>query len=447
MSDMSAEGTFTASRSRRIKDLIAVNFGNTLEWFDWNIYTIFAPYFALHFFPSADASAALLAALAVFAAGFLTRPLGGFLFGLYADRVGRKKSLTLAMFITAGGSLVIAFAPTYAMVGLAASIILLVARLAQGIAHGGEMGTSVTYLVERAPRHRRALYGSTSWMSVVLGTMIATITGLLLNATLGRPALEHWGWRIPFVLGGLLGFYGLYLRRKLTETDSFAKVQAQDAKVATGFGPLLRNWRGVAVVFGLSAGGSIMFYTWLIYTPTFAQISRGLDPKSALTASLIAQAVFFVAIPIVGWLADRFGRRIFITLFGLGFIAATLQLDGLITNSFSGLLTAMICALLILACLFGVNTAVWAEVFPTSVRATGVSGPLSLATAIFGGTAPYVNTYLSQTGEHRLFLFYLMFVAGITFITGLLIPETRDLELDRPNTGRLANSPASLKFC
>lgn len=439
MSDIAATGELRPAVSRRMKDLVAVNFGNTLEWFDWAIYTIFAPYFALQFFPSADKSAALLAALAVFAAGFLTRPLGGFLFGLYADRVGRKKSLTLAMFITAGGSLVIACAPTFATVGLAASVILLVARLAQGIAHGGEMGTSVTYLVERAPRHRRALYGSTSWMSVVLGTMIATVTGLLLNANLDRPALESWGWRIPFALGGLLGLYGLYLRRKLTETDSFEKVKAQRSDTGSGLRPLVRNWRGVAVVFGLSAGGSIMFYTWLIYSPTFAQINRGLDAKSALTASLIAQAVFLLAIPIVGWLADRFGRRIFIILFGVGFIAATFQLDALITNSFSGLLTAMICALLILACLFGVNTAVWAEVFPTEVRATGVSGPLSLATAIFGGTAPYVNTYLSQAGEQRLFLVYLMVVSGITLITGLLIPETRTLDLDRPDTGQLSN--------
>ena len=438
MSDIAASGALRPAGSRRVKDLIAVNFGNTLEWFDWTIYTIFAPYFALQFFPSSDKAAALLAALAVFAAGFLTRPLGGFLFGLYADRVGRKQSLTLAMFITAGGSLVIACAPTFATVGLAASIILLVARLAQGIAHGGEMGTSVTYLVERAPRHRRALYGSTSWVSVVLGTMIATVTGLLLNANLDRSALESWGWRVPFLLGGLLGLYGLYLRRQLSETDSFEKGKVQQDDHGAGMAALVRNWRGVAVVFGLSAGGSIMFYTWLIYSPTFAQISRGLDAKSALTASLIAQAVFLVAIPVVGWLADRFGRRVFIILFGVGFIAATFQLDALITNSFSGLLTAMISALLILACLFGVNTAVWAEVFPTSVRATGVSGPLSLATAIFGGTAPYVNTYLSQIGEHRMFLIYLMVVSGITLVTGLLIPETRELELDRPDTGRLS---------
>ena len=404
--------------NRRLQDVLAVNFGNTLEWFDWTIYTIFAPYFALQFFPSDDPAAALLAALAVFAAGFLTRPLGGLIFGLYADRVGRKKALTLAMLITASGSVVIAFTPTFASIGIFASLILLVARLAQGIAHGGEMGTSVTYLVERAPRGRRALYGSTSWVSVVLGAMMATITGLIINGSLERAEILDWGWRIPFALGGILGLYGLYLRRRLTETETF-----RESKVAAGpaqegkLQALLRNWRGVTVVFGLSAGGSIMFYTWLIYSPTYAQVSRGLDAQSALTASLLAQCVFLIAIPVVGWLADRYGRRPFIILFGLGFILLTFFLDGLIDDTFGGLLTS------------------------TDIRATGVSGTLSLATAIFGGTAPYVNTYLSQIGRHEWFLIYLMAVAGITLITGVLIPETKNLRLNRPDTGHLSNDP------
>ena len=425
--------------SRRLKDIIAVNFGNTLEWFDWTIYTIFAPYFAGQFFPSDDPSAALLAALAVFAAGFLTRPLGGFLFGLYADRVGRKRALTLAMLITAGGSLVIALTPTFASIGILASVVLLLARLLQGISHGGEMGTSITYLVERAPQDRRALFGSTSWVSVVLGTMLATITGLALNGMLDKAAIGEWGWRIPFAMGGLLGLYGLYLRRQLTESETFHENKAKAPMQESRLRALARNWRGIAVVFGLSAGGSIMFYTWLIYSPTFAQVGRGLDAGSALSASLIAQCVFLVAIPVVGYLADRFGRRPFIILFGIGFVCLTFFLDGTIDDSFRGLLTAMVIALLFIACLFGVNTAVWTEVFPTDIRATGVAGTLSLATAIFGTTAPEINTWLSTQGHHDWFLIYLMVVAGITLATGLLIPETRDLRLNRPDTGRLSN--------
>jgi MHS family alpha-ketoglutarate permease-like MFS transporter len=430
-----------ASR-RRLKDLVAVNFGNTLEWYDWTIYTIFAPYFAAQFFPSDDPVASLLAALAVFAIGFVTRPFGGFLFGLYADRVGRKRSLTLAMLITAAGSVAIAVAPTFEMIGIFASLVLLGARLAQGVAHGGEMGTSITYLVERAPANRRALYGSTSWMSVVAGTIIATLTGIFLTSNLDQGQLEIWGWRVAFGIGGILGFYALYLRRRLVETEAFtaSAIKAGGPKVTkdrANLRALLRNWRGILIVFGLSAGGSIMFYTWLIYTPTFAQVARGQDAPSALGASLLAQCFFLIAIPIAGLLADKFGRRIFIAIFGIGFIALTFTLDGIIDGTFGSLLLAMVIALALVACLFGVNGAVWAEVFPTNVRAAGVGGPLSLATAIFGGTAPYVNTLFSQNGQHHLFLVYLMVVAGITLATALLMPETRLLKLDREDTGRL----------
>lgn len=435
----------TQSSSRRLKDLIAVNFGNTLEWYDWTIYTIFAPYFAAQFFPSEDPVASLLAALAVFAIGFVTRPFGGFLFGMYADRVGRKRSLTLAMMVTAAGSIVIALAPTFETIGIFASLLLLVARLAQGVAHGGEMGTSITYLVERAPQNRRALYGSTSWMSVVFGTMIATLVGLFLNSNLDESALHGWGWRVAFGIGGLLGLYALYLRRRLIETEAFIATKstatsqpdtAAEQTPSTGLSALLRNWRGVAIVFGLSAGGSIMFYTWLIYAPTFAKVSRGQDDSSALIASLIAQVFFLFAIPAAGWLADKYGRRPFIALFAVGFIALTFALDGMIDGSFGGLLFAMIVALALIACLFGVNGAVWAESFPTNVRASGVGGPLSLATAIFGGTAPYVNTLFAQNGQHHLFLVYLMVVAGITLLTAILMPETKNVRLDRADTGK-----------
>lgn len=180
----SVPATLTRDSGHRVRDLIAVNAGNSLEWYDWTIYSIFAVSFAGQFFPSDDPTAALLSALAVFAVGFVTRPIGGWLFGRYADRRGRKVSLTLAMSITALGSLAIAVAPTYGVIGVGASLLLLVVRLVQGLAHGGEMGTSVTYLVERAPSGRRALWGSTSWVSVFIGTILATLTGLLVNGVL-----------------------------------------------------------------------------------------------------------------------------------------------------------------------------------------------------------------------------------------------------------------------
>ncbi|MFC4901964.1 MFS transporter [Kocuria oceani] len=436
----SASSATAETKSRRIKDLIAVNFGNTLEWYDWTIYSIFAPYFAVQFFQPDNPASALLATLAVFAVGFVTRPLGGILFGAYADRAGRRKALTVAMMLTALGSLVIAIAPTYASVGLLASVILLVARLLQGLAHGGEMGTSVTYLVERAPHGRRALFGSTSWVSVVLGTMLATITGLILTSTLSQAQVGEWGWRIAFGIGGTLGLYALYLRRRLTETDAFEEASQQtptqrsDEHNAAPAGPkrgLLHHWRAMLIVFGLSAGGSVMFYTWLIYMPTYAQIQHGQDPSSALTASLIAQAFFLGAVLGAGWLGDRIGRKPLVIAFGVAFIVLTIPIYNLVDGSFGRLLLAMLASLTALALLFGVNGAVWAEVFPTKVRAAGVAGPLSFATAIFGGTAPYINAALGQAGHQDWFLYYLIGVAGITLVTGILMRETKNNTLIR----------------
>lgn len=428
------------AKSRRIKDLIAVNFGNTLEWYDWTIYSIFAPYFAVQFFQPDNPASALLATLAVFAVGFVTRPLGGILFGAYADRAGRRKALTVAMMLTAFGSLVIAIAPTYASVGLLASVILLIARLLQGLAHGGEMGTSVTYLVERAPHGRRALFGSTSWVSVVLGTMLATITGLILTSTLSQAQVGEWGWRIAFGIGGTLGLYALYLRRRLTETDAFeeashqAPTQRTHEHSTTPEAPrrgLLHHWRAMLIVFGLSAGGSVMFYTWLIYMPTYAQVQHGQDPSSALTASLIAQAFFLGAVLGAGWLGDRIGRKPLVIAFGVAFVVLTIPIYHLVDGSFGRLLMAMLASLIALALLFGVNGAVWAEVFPTKVRAAGVAGPLSFATAIFGGTAPYINAALGQAGHQDWFLYYLIGVAGITLVTGILMRETKNNTLIR----------------
>lgn len=431
----SAVGTGTTlvdTQGHRARDLIAVNAGNTLEWYDWTIYTIFAPYFASQFFRSDDSVSALLATLAVFAVGFITRPLGGWLFGRYADRRGRKTALTLAMAIVAIGSLVIAVAPTYGAVGVLASVILLLARLVQGLAHGGEMGTAVTYLVERAPAGRRALWGSSSWVSVILGTILATLTGLAVTSLLTEAQIESWGWRFAFGLGGILGLYALWLRRQIQET---AKVETDAAPAAGPRKPLSERLRphlsGVAIVMGLSAGGSIMFYTWLIFAPTYAQVARGQDPDSALAAALLAQVVFLVALPLMGLLGDRVGRRPMIIAFGVGFLALSFPLNRMIDGSFGGLFLAMTIALLLLACLFAVNGAVWAEVFPTAVRAAGVAAPLSLATAIFGGTAPYLNTWFATNDLQDAFIWYLMAVTAITLLTGLLAPETRHWKLDR----------------
>lgn len=436
------EGTREKHRKPRkkqaLKDLVAANFGNSLEWFDWNIYTIFAPYFAAQFFHAADSTAELLSTLAVFAVGFIARPFGGLVFGAYADRVGRKQALFVAMMLTALGSLVIGLSPTYSAIGIAASFILVAARLLQGLAHGGEMGTSVTYLVERAPRGRRALFGASSWVSVVIGTMLATICGLIITGLLNEDQLHAYGWRIPFIIGGLLGLYAVYLRRNLTETDAFSQnaaphdpgeisastTKSDDAQQPTG--PV----RGIITIFGISAGGSLMFYTWLIYLPTHAQVNYGQSHASALTASLIAQAVFLFAILGMGVLGDRIGRKPLVIGFSVAFIVLTIPLYNLLDGSFATLLIAMTTALIALSALFGVNGAVWSESLATRYRATGVAATLSAATALFGGTAPYLNTWLTERGHELGFQGYLITVAAITLATGIYMRETKNVNIN-----------------
>ncbi|MCS5478938.1 MFS transporter [Corynebacterium sp. YIM 101645] len=425
--------------SRRVRDLLAVNFGNALEWYDWNIYTIFAPYFAVQFFNPDDSTSAFLATLAVFAVGFVARPIGGYLFGSFADRVGRRQALFVAMMLTALGSLIIAVTPTYENIGIFASAILVAARLLQGLAHGGEMGTSVTYLVERAPKGRRAFFGSTSWVSVVIGTILATLMGLLMNGLLSEEQMGSWGWRIAFGVGAALGLYALYLRRNLVETDAF-KEQAEDVaaegKTEVPGEPkhragLLSYGRGLFVIFGVSAGGSLMFYTWLIYLPTYSRVEFGQDATSSLTAGLIAQVAFLFLILGAGLLGDRIGRRPLVIAFGAVFVVLTWPVYHLVDGSFAALLAAMIISLAGLALLFGVNGAVWAEALPTHVRAAGVAGTLSLSTALFGGTAPYLNAWLTENGRGDWFIIYMIIIAGFTLVTGLVMRESKDYALTR----------------
>lgn len=420
-----------SSFKKRTRDMVVANFGNVLEWYDWNIYTIFAPYFAVQFFNHDDPTSALLSTLAVFAVGFVARPVGGYIFGAYADKVGRKQSLVVAMMITAGGSLIIGLSPTFDSIGIMASVILVAARLIQGLAHGGEMGTAVTYLVERAPQKRRAFFGSSSWFSVVLGTMLATLTGLIINRLLEEDQVSAWGWRIPFILGGILGLYALWLRRGLNETEAFEHnkdVNTEDVS-QTSNDSIFNHWRGLATIFFVSASGSLFFYTWSIYMPTHVQVAHGQSPSSALSASLLAEFLFLIAIPIMGLLGDKVGRRPMVLISGAAFAVITIPIYGFLDGTFTTQFLGQSLALLALSFLFGVNGAIWTESLPTRHRAKGVATTLSLATAIFGGTAPYVNAWLNDKGLSQAFQYYLMVMALVLIATGFLMRETKDSAL------------------
>lgn len=426
-------GSSPTTRKERLRILLGTGVGNAIEWYDWNVYIVFAPFFAAQFFNSDNGVSALLSTLAIFAVGFVMRPLGGFVFGWLADRHGRRPAMLLAIALAAGGSLLIGLSPTYASVGVTASLVLLVARMLQGLAHGGEIAASHTYITEVAPSARRGRWASVIYVSGMTAVLVATLLGATLTGVLSESQLYAWGWRVPFIVGGLLGIGAVYLRSRLEETDAYAKVQAED-EAADGRTSLLRgmwdNRRAVVQVLGLTIGGTVFFYTWAIAAPAYAIGVKGMNPSAALWSGAAATALLIVLLPFAGALSDRIGRRPNFLIFAVGGAAATFPLNRLIQGETWQLLLAMSIAMVLIAFVVSMMPAALAELFPTHVRASGFAVPYSLAVALTGGTAPYLQSWLASRGQGDLFLGYTVATLLITAVAALLTPETNGKPLE-----------------
>lgn len=416
------------NQRRRTGDLVAVNIGNAIEWFDWNVYAIFAPFFAAQIFRSEDPVSALLATLGIFAVGFLMRPIGGWVFGVIADRRGRRFSLTLAILLAAVGSLVIAVTPTFDQVGVWASAILLFARLVQGLSHGGETGSAFTYLAEIAPEGKRGLWASTPWIGVALGTMLATALGALFTTVLSDEQMGAFGWRIPFVVGAVLGLYGLVLRRRMAESDVFEENQGEEHVVSlrNTWAVVVEHHRAVLTIAALCVSGVVIFYTWFIFAPGYATMVHGAPPNHALLAGLLGQAVFLVAAPLAGALSDRIGRKPMVFIYTIGFAILAFPLEWILGGTGLRVFLAMSIASLILAVACAPLGAIFTELVPTKVRATVVGMTYGGFSAVFGGTAPYLNTWLSSWGSHDYFVLYIIALCLLTLVVCLRMPETRN---------------------
>jgi MFS transporter, MHS family, alpha-ketoglutarate permease len=425
-----ADGPLSQSRW---KTLVGVGAGNAMEWFDWNIYATFTAFFASQFFASDDPGVNVLRTLAVFAVGFLARPFGGFLFGWLADRKGRQLSMAVSVGTAAVGSLVIGLTPTHATIGVAAPAILLIARLAQGLAHGGELPSAQTYISEVAPRERRGLWSSLIYFSGTIGVLAGTVLGAVLATVLSEDQMTAFGWRIPFVLGGLFGLYALYMRTRMQETETFAAA-AESMRDNPEPGPSL--WRQILAhptlllrVIGLTMGATVIYYVWAVAAPAFAISNRGIDPEGALWAGAAANLVFLAALPLWGKVSDRVGRRP-VLLIGTGVLAVLLfPLNAMIQGQAWQLFIAMAIALTLIAAFASIGPAVYAEMFPTGIRAAGVGVPYSIAVALFGGTAPYLQTFFAEQGHPALFNCYAIALAVVSVVTVLLMPETRARDL------------------
>ncbi|MCY1258219.1 Alpha-ketoglutarate permease [compost metagenome] len=428
MTDLTATPAQTAAPSReevrkRIYAIVAASSGNLVEWFDFYVYAFCAIYFAPSFFPKSDPTAQLLNTAGVFAAGFLMRPIGGWLFGTIADRHGRKNSMLISVIMMCAGSLLIACLPTYASIGNWAPALLLLARLIQGLSVGGEYGTTATYMSEVALRGRRGFFSSFQYVTLIGGQLLAVLVVVILQQLLDEAELKAWGWRIPFVVGAVTAVVALFLRRTLHETSSAA---TRGNKEAGSVAALFRHHKAAFfTVLGYTAGGSLIFYTFTTYMQKYLVNTAGMSIK---TASYVMTGCLFLYMcmqPVFGALSDRIGRRTNMLLFGaLGALCTVPILTALGTVSSPELAFVLIAvALAIVSFYTSISGIVKAEMFPPEVRALGVGLAYAIANAIFGGSAEYVALGMKTLGHETAFYWYVTAMMVIAFFVSLRLPR------------------------
>lgn len=421
----------TTSTSGRLKAIFGGSVGNLVEWYDWYSYSVFALYFSPAFFPKSDSTAQLLNSAGIFAIGFLMRPIGGWLFGRIADKAGRKKSMTLSVVLMSFGSLLIALAPTYRTVGIAAPAILLLARLLQGLSVGGEYGVSATYLSEMATRQKRGFYSSFQYVTLIGGQLIALGIQLLLQrVVLTEEQLFEWGWRIPFVIGALLSLIALYLRQNLTETNAFLKEKVSESKKGT-LAELLTHRRAIVKVIGLTLGGTLAFNTYTTYMQKFLVNTVHLSKGESTLITFLSLLIYAFVQPLYGLLSDRIGRKPLLLSFGiLGTLCTVPLLRALSQSSSSGeAFMYMLLALLIVSGYTSINAVVKAELFPAEIRALGVGLPYALTVAIFGGTAEYIALWCKSIGREEYFYWYITLCIFCSFLVYLFMKDTQSTSL------------------
>ncbi|MFC0432651.1 MFS transporter [Kutzneria buriramensis] len=409
---------------RVIGNVLRGSIGNLIEWYDWYAYTAFSLYFAKVFFPSGDATAQLLNTAGVFAVGFLMRPIGGWIMGRYADRYGRRAALTLSVAMMALGSLVIAFTPGYASIGVAAPLLLVVARLVQGISVGGEYATSATYLSEVATPGKRGFYSSFQYVTLTAGQLVALGVQIILQNTLSAAEMASWGWRIAFVIGAFGAVIVMYLRATMDESEAYL-TEGRTSAERGSLRVLLRYPKECLLVCGLTLGGTVAFYTYTTYLQKFMVNTSKIDINAVTWVNFLALLAFVVIQPLAGALSDRVGRRPLLLFFGVAGTLLTVPLLSLLAGTRTPALAFLIMlgSLVIVTGYTSINAIVKAELFPTNVRAMGVGLPYALTVAIFGGTAEYIALWLKQAGHESVFFYY---VAGCILVSLIVYATMRE---------------------
>ncbi|WQO28913.1 MFS transporter [Microvirga lotononidis] len=425
-----------ADQKGRLKSILGGSAGNMVEWYDWYVYSAFTLYFAPIFFPKGDQTAQLLNAAAVFAVGFLMRPIGAWIMGIYADRKGRKAGLTLSVTLMCTGSLMIAVTPGYDSIGVFAPIVLVLARLLQGISVGGEYGASATYLSEMAGKSRRGFFSSFQYVTLISGQLLALAVLLILQQVMSEQSLEAWGWRIPFAIGGVLAVIVFYLRRGLAETESYKNAQGAQDKDATaprssGLALFTKYPREAFTVIALTAGGTLAFYAYTTYLQKFLVNTSGFSREAASQITAAALFVFMVIQPAAGALSDRIGRKPLMVGFGVLGVLFTYLIFSTLAGTKDPYTAFALClaALVIVTGYTSINAVVKAEMFPAHIRALGVALPYAIANTVFGGTAEYVALWFKQAGIEYGFFWYVTVMVGLSLIVYLRMKDTRQHSL------------------
>lgn len=409
----------------RFRSIITGSIGNLIEWYDWYIYAVFSLYFAATFFPGNDQTAQLLNTTGIFAIGFLMRPIGGWLLGTYSDRKGRKAALTLSVLLMSTGSLVITVVPGYAQIGIAAPLLLVLARMLQGLSIGGEYGTVATYLSEIATPNRRGFYSSFQYVTGSLGQVIALGILMLLESHLLTPAqMNSWGWRIPFGLGAVMAVVAFYLRRNMAETGSFTNEKTKIQSRGT-IKELWKYKREAFTIIGFTLGLTVAYYTFTSYMQKFLVNSCGFSKADSARINTIALVVFIIAQPLAGLLADRVGRKRMMLVYGVVGVVTSMPIMLLLshTHQFWEATILVTAALLIMSLNTSISAIVKAELFPANIRSLGVSLPYALTVAIFGGSAEWIAFQFKAAGHPQWFFWYLTVCIGISLITIIFMPD------------------------
>jgi MHS family alpha-ketoglutarate permease-like MFS transporter len=434
MASSPAAASSAATEPGRGRTLLGGAIGHFIEWYDWAIYGFLAGIFAGQMFPAASATASLIASFSAFAIGFIGRPIGAFVLSPLADKYGRRTMLSATIIMAGIGSLAIALCPTYERIGVAAPLLIVAARLLQGFSAGGEYQIAITFLNEHAGSRNRAFAASPQQLSIGISVLIATAVSSLTTKYLSPEDLASWGWRLPFALGAAMSIFGFYLRSGLAETPSFEKIKTgQQVSVASILASIAEFPKEVFIVFVVQMNG-LQYYLWMIFLPTYAHLAGGLDLASGFVGSVLASIAYCVGVPLFAAVSDRIGRKPFLIGAALCFLLFTYPLLSMLATpalDFATFAFVAVVGALFVSLNNGVLGTVFAELFPTRVRTSGIGIPYAVCAAIFGGTAPMVATWLQQMGGPLYISLYVMLVCTITLATHIfLTPETRGRSLD-----------------